>query len=90
MQKQTLIVMTLASWAVCLALPEIARTASWQFEEVIVDENPLQDDRVTDIEIVDINNDGRPDIWCSGTWTYPAGRRPARYSEPVRCPRLPA
>lgn len=38
----------------------------WDFTEVIVDENPLQPDRVTDVEIVDINGDGRMDLWYGG------------------------
>lgn len=39
----------------------------WDFEEVIIDEHPLQPDLVADVEIVDINGDGRMDLWYSGT-----------------------
>ncbi|UCD48743.1 MAG: VCBS repeat-containing protein [Phycisphaerales bacterium] len=50
-----------------LALLGAGQAADWSFVETIVDENPPQPDRVTDIEIVDIDNDGQPDLWCSGT-----------------------
>lgn len=49
-----------------MAMLGTSLAADWRFEEIIVDNHPLQPDRVTDIEIVDINNDGRPDLWCSG------------------------
>ena len=42
------------------------RAGQWDFEEVIIDEEPLQPDRVTDVEIADINGDGRMDLWYSG------------------------
>lgn len=42
------------------------RAANWDFREIIVDEHPPQPDRVTDVQIVDINGDGRLDLWYSG------------------------
>lgn len=44
-----------------------SHAANWDFQEVIVDESPPQPDRITDIAIVDVNNDGQPDLWCSGS-----------------------
>ena len=55
-----------AALLITLALLCPSRAADWDFQELIVDENPLQPDRVTDIAIVDINNDGQLDLWCSG------------------------
>jgi hypothetical protein len=49
---------------VCLVLP--GRAMEWDFKEIIIDENPLQPDRVTDVEIVDIDGDGQADLWYSG------------------------
>ncbi|MGE5293539.1 MAG: FG-GAP repeat domain-containing protein [Solirubrobacterales bacterium] len=42
------------------------RGANWDFREIVVDENPPQPDRVADIQIVDIDGDGRLDVWCGG------------------------
>jgi len=47
--------------------PLSSRAADWEFKELIIDEKPPQPDRITDVEIVDINNDGRPDLWYSGS-----------------------
>jgi len=44
----------------------IVFAAGWNFREIIVDECPLQPNRITDVEIVDIDNDGRLDLWYSG------------------------
>jgi hypothetical protein len=43
-----------------------ASADEWAFSEVIIDENPLAEDRVNDLAIGDLNADGRPDIWLSG------------------------
>ncbi|MHC4507865.1 MAG: FG-GAP repeat domain-containing protein [Planctomycetota bacterium] len=37
----------------------------WTFRETIIDDNPPQPSRVTDCAIVDINGDGKPDLWFS-------------------------
>ena len=42
------------------------RTANWNFEEIVIDNNPPQPSRITDVEIVDIDNDRRLDLWFSG------------------------
>jgi hypothetical protein len=42
------------------------RTVNWNFEEIIIDNNPPQPGRITDVEIVDIDNNGRLDLWFSG------------------------
>lgn len=39
--------------------------ANWAFQEIIVDETPPQRSRITDCSIVDINGDGKPDLWFS-------------------------
>ena len=44
-----------------------AGVADWDFQEIIVDEKPLQPHRITDVEIVDIDNDGQFDLWFSGS-----------------------
>jgi len=44
----------------------IVLAAGWRFREIIVDESPLQPNRITDAVIVDIDNDGRLDLWYSG------------------------
>jgi len=67
MCRQKLGRMGCVSVMACLTLLATGQAADWNFKEIIVDENPLQPDRVTDIEIVDINSDGRPDLWFSGT-----------------------
>jgi len=64
-----------------LALLGITQAANWTFREVIVDENPLQPDRVTDLEIVDINNDGQADLWLSGTKIPGEQRKSAWYEQ---------
>lgn len=63
-------------WPV-LSLPTLA--ADWDFKETIVDETPLQPDRITDVEIVDINNDGRLDLWYSGSRIGPREHKAAWY-----------
>lgn len=65
----------------CLALLGTGQAADWGFQEIVVDEQPLQPDRITDIEIVDINNDGRPDLWCSGTKIAADERKSAWYEQ---------
>ena len=70
-----------AALGLILALLGPARATNWEFQEIIVDENPLQPDRVTDIEIVDINNDGKPDLWCSGAKIDPNERKAAWYEK---------
>ena len=42
-----------------------AAATDWNFEEIIVDENPPQSGRITDCSIVDVNGDGLPDLWYS-------------------------
>jgi len=42
------------------------RTTNWNFEEIIIDDNPPQPSRITDVEIVDIDYDGRLDLWFGG------------------------
>ena len=36
------------------------------FEHLVIDSAPLATDRINDIQIVDIDDDGKPDIWVSG------------------------
>ncbi len=55
----------MAFLALVLCLP--CGAVDWDFQEVIVDAAPPQPDRITDVEIVDINGDGRPDLWYSGS-----------------------
>lgn len=55
------------------------RGASWDFREIIADEEPLQPDRVADIQIVDINGDGRLDLWCGGAKIAPDECKSAWY-----------
>jgi len=50
-----------------LALLGVSQAAGWSFTETIVDEKPPQPDRVADIQIVDVDDDGHPDLWCGGT-----------------------
>jgi VCBS repeat protein len=79
MCKQNLALLGYLGLMACLTLPGTSRAAAWSFDEIIVDENPLQPDRITDIEIVDINNDGQPDLWCSGTKIAADERKSAWY-----------
>lgn len=39
----------------------------WLFQEIIVDQKPPQPRRITDVEIIDINLDGKLDLWYSGS-----------------------
>lgn len=39
--------------------------AEWNFREIIVADVPSHPAFVTDCAVVDINGDGRPDLWCS-------------------------
>jgi FG-GAP-like repeat len=43
-----------------------ASAGEWAFSEVVIDQEPLADDRVNDLALGDLNGDGRPDIWLSG------------------------
>lgn len=43
-----------------------SRRTNWDFQEIIIDNKPLQPARITDLEIVDINGDGKLDLWFSG------------------------
>jgi hypothetical protein len=42
-----------------------ARATDWNFQEIVVDDKPPQPARITDCTIVDINADGKPDLWYS-------------------------
>jgi len=55
------------------------RTANWNFEEIIIDNNPPQPSRITDVEIVDIDNNGRLDLWFSGRGIKNSERKFAWY-----------
>jgi len=57
----------------------VVRADGWNFREIIVDESPLQPDRITDMEIMDIDNDGRLDLWFSGRAVGANERRMAWY-----------
>ena len=50
-----------------LAASSPGSTADWNFIELIIDDHPLQPHRITDVQIVDINSDGRVDLWFSGS-----------------------
>ena len=63
--------------AIGVCLP--CRAADWDFRKVVVDEDPPQPGRITDVEIVDINGDGRADLWFSGSKIDPDERRSAWY-----------
>jgi hypothetical protein len=63
--KRSRIVAVVTMLAVSFYSPVIL-AAGWHFREIIVDESPLQPHRITDVEIVDIDNDGRLDLWYSG------------------------
>lgn len=39
--------------------------ADWKFQEIVVDSEPPQPSRITDCAIVDIDRDGKPDLWYS-------------------------
>ncbi len=56
--------------------PEAGR---WDFEPIVIDEHPLQPRRVTDVAAVDIDNDGRMDLWFSGSHIPLKERRSAWY-----------
>lgn len=60
-------VRTCAAIFVFSVLPTVMhiQAADWNFQEIIIDENPPQHARITDCAIVDINADGRPDLWYS-------------------------
>ena len=73
--------MTCTALLICLMSSGTGRAADWNFEEIIVDENPLQPDRVTDVEIVDINNDGQLDLWFSGAKIGIDERKSAWYEQ---------
>jgi hypothetical protein len=49
--------------------------ADWDFREIIIDKNPLQPNRITDAEIVDIDGDGKLDLWYSGRAINASERR---------------
>ena len=48
-----------------ISLCSQGRCANWDFQEVIIDENPPQPARITDCSIVDIDGDGKLDLWYS-------------------------
>jgi len=41
------------------------QAADWDFQEIVVDSHPPQPSRITDCTIVDIDGDGRLDLWFS-------------------------
>lgn len=66
-----------ATVAGCLAAftSNWAPAANWDFQEIVVDDRPVQPARVTDCAIADVNGDGAPDLWCSARGGRGAGRR---------------
>lgn len=40
--------------------------ADWAFEYVFIDDSPLVAQRITDIESVDVDGDGKLDVWVPG------------------------
>lgn len=53
------VVVPFVLWGVSL------QAADWKFHEIIVAENPSHPAFITDCTVVDINGDGRPDLWYS-------------------------
>jgi len=43
------------------------KSSAWSFEVIIIDEYPPQPRRITDVAIVDIDRDGKIDLWFSGS-----------------------
>lgn len=43
------------------------KSTTWTFEKIVVDEHPPQPQRITDVAAVDIDQDGRTDLWFSGS-----------------------
>ncbi len=76
MKKVTMFLMTIFI-VYCTHAADLS--GKWNFREIIIDENPLQPHRITDIEIVHIDNDGRLDIWCSGSKIRMHERKSAWY-----------
>lgn len=72
-------VVALVTVSVVIACASIAPAAGWHFREIIVDESPLQPNRITDAEIVDVDKDGRLDLWYSGRAIKANERRFAWY-----------
>jgi len=71
------VALEIAFLGVVLCLP--CRATDWSFKETIIDAEPPQPDRITDVEIVDINGDGRLDLWYSGSKIDPNECRSAWY-----------
>jgi hypothetical protein len=61
--KKDPVVFVIVLFLMCVDGP--LRAADWTFQEIIVDDNPPQPSRITDCAIVDINGDGKPDLWFS-------------------------
>jgi len=59
------VALRIAFLSVVLCLP--CRAADWSFTEMVIDAEPPQPDRITDVEIVDIDGDGQADLWYSGS-----------------------
>ncbi len=55
------------------------KATTWDFEPVVIDEHPLQPQRITDVAAVDIDNDGRIDLWFSGSHIPSQQRKSAWY-----------
>jgi hypothetical protein len=43
------------------------KSMTWTFETIIIDEHPPQPRRITDVAAVDIDQDGKTDLWFSGS-----------------------
>jgi len=54
-----------AFMALFVVLNVSVHAAGWKFREIIVDNDPPQPSRITDCTVVDINGDGKPDLWYS-------------------------
>jgi hypothetical protein len=50
---------------VVLMAAQPAAAAAWNFQEIVLDADPPQPSRVTDCAIVDVDGDGRLDLWFS-------------------------
>jgi len=87
--KRSCLIVAIGLLSFALA-PAGTQGAEWAFQEIIVDETPLQPHRITDVEIVDIDNDRQLELWLSGSkigrderkfaWYEQAGSRWRRHT----------
>ena len=69
----------IVSIVIVLCSTQVVAASRWDFQEIIIDDGPLQPNRITDVEIVDIDNDGKLDLWYSGRAIKPNQRLFAWY-----------